>query len=78
MQIKKEDTIISVNTHSLCFIRDIHEGKLSSEVANELKDMSKHKISVQKKSFLNNSVLSLSAREKNLDKFKSKIFPIKI
>ena len=55
-----------------------HEGKLSSEVANELKDMSKHKISVQKKSFLNNSVLSVSAREKNLDKFKSKIFPIKI
>ena len=39
--------------------------------------MNRGKISLQKKSFLNNLDLFLSAREKILNNFKSKIFPIK-
>ena len=39
--------------------------------------MNRGKISLQKKSFLNNLDLFLSTREKILNNFKSKIFPIK-
>ena len=67
----------------IVFLRDIHKGNLSSkdvdkvqnELVKQLSCMSRGKITVEKRSFLNNAVLSLSAREKS--NFKRKISPIK-
>ena len=54
-------------------LKDSHEEQI--RITNELKDMVKGKMSVEKRSFLKNTGLLLSAREKIC--FKSKIFPTK-
>ena len=85
MQQKKENVIILVDTLNLLFLRNIHEEDLSLkdadeeqiQIANELKYIGKGKMSVEKRSFLKNVGLLLSAREKILHNFKSKIFPTK-
>ena len=67
------------------FLRDIHERNLSLKNADkdeiqkaiELKDTSKGKMPVKKIYFLKLARLPLSAREKILNSFKSKIFPTK-
>ena len=51
--------------------------KTQSELFNKLSDMNKSKILVKKRFFINNAELFLSGREKILNNFKSKIFPIK-
>ena len=66
------------------FVTDVHEGNLSLEGAdekqshliNELKDMGKGKIPLEKKSLLNGG-LFLIGREKILNNFKVKTFLIK-
>ena len=45
------------------------------QTASESKDMRKGKMLVEKKSFLKNTGLLLSAREKIVNNFKSKLFP---
>ena len=68
-----------------CFLRDIHKGYLSledadnneSKFATELKNFNKGIKTLEKKSFLNNLGLSFSAREKVLNSFKRRLFPIK-
>ena len=52
-------------------------GEEQIELANELKDMNKGKIPIEKRSLLNNTELLLSKREKNLNNFKIKIFSTK-
>ena len=55
-----------------CFLKDIHKGNLSLknadgeqiQITNELKDMVKGKIPVEKRSFLKNTGLFLIARGK--------------
>ena len=67
------------------FLRNIHEGYLPLENADhkqryfavELKNFEKGKKYI-KKSFLNNLGLLFGAREKIIDNFKSRLFPIKI
>ena len=51
--------------------------KEQSQLFNELKDMGTGKTSVEKKSFLKNARLFLSARETILNNFETKIFPTK-
>ena len=48
-----------------------------NQVVSVLKDTGKGKLPVEKRSFLQNAGLFLSAREKILNNFKSKIFPTK-
>ena len=63
-------------------LRDIHKGNLSLEdadkeqiqLANELNDMSKGKIPIEKGLFLKNAKLVISERENILNNFKDKIF----
>ena len=72
-------------TLPIAFLRDIHEGHLSIERAdnkrsnfpNESKNFEKGTKSFEKKYFLNNLGLLFSAREKFLERFKSRLFPIK-
>ena len=47
------------------------------QIANKSNDISKGKMAAEKISFLKNAGLLLSAREKILNKFKTKIFPTK-
>ena len=69
----------------IAFLRDIHEGNLSIEgadnkqsySANELKNFDKGRKTLDKKSFLNNLGLLISAREKVFNRFKNRLFPIK-
>ena len=69
----------------IVFLRDIHEGHLSIEetdnkqgdFAKELKNFDKGIKTLEKNSFLNNLGLLYSAREKVLNSFKSRLFPIK-
>ena len=69
----------------IVFVRDIQDSKLTFEradneqgrVVNALKGIDKGVKPVEKRSFLNNIGLSLCAREKSIDNFKSRIFPIK-
>ena len=80
-----EKLIILVNIHYLLFLRDIYEGHLSTEGANnkqsnftnELKNFDKGAKILDKKYFLNNLGLLFSAREKVLNSFKIRLFPIK-
>ena len=73
-------------TLPIVFLRDIHEGHLSIENVNrkqsnlaiELQNFEKGTKTLEKKSFLNNLGLLLSAREKVLNSFKGRLFPIKI
>ena len=51
--------------------------KETSKLVNELKSIDKCRKPIVKKSFLKNVSLFLSAKEKVLNNFKSKIFPIK-
>ena len=68
-----------------CFLRDTHVGPLSiekavkkqSNFANELKNFDKGTKALDKKSFTNNLGLLFSAKEKVLNIFKSRLFPIK-
>ena len=54
-----------------------HAEKKQSELSNKLSCVNRGKIPVEKRSLLNNAGLFLSAREKILNNFKSKIFPAK-
>ena len=45
------------------------------QLANELKDIGKGNVTVEKSPFLRNAVLFISARQKILNNFKGKIFP---
>ena len=68
------------------FLRNVHKESLSledadkkqSQLVNKLKGTGKGKILFEKGSFLKNVVLFIGAREKILNNFKSKIYPIKI
>ena len=51
--------------------------KEQNDLVNKLIGIEKGKITVRKRSFLNNTRLFLSAREKSINIFKSKILPIK-
>ena len=51
--------------------------KEKSNFVNKLIDMSQGKIPLEKRYFLNNFGLFLRAREKTLNNFKSKVFPIR-
>ena len=75
-----------VNIHHLVFfLRDIHNGYLSlektdnkqSNFVNELKNFEKGTKTLEKRSFLDNLGLLFSAREKLLDNFQSRLFPMK-
>ena len=68
-------------------LRDIHEGHLSIENANhkqsnlaiKLQNFEKGTRTLEKKSFLKNNLgLLLGTREKVLNSFKGRLFPIKI
>ena len=48
-----------------------------SKLVSKLSDIARGKIPVEKKSFLNNVILFLSAREKILNDFRSNIFSTK-
>ena len=48
-----------------------------SKLVSKLSDIARGKIPVEKKSFLNNVILFLSAREKILNNFRSNIFSTK-
>ena len=82
-----EKLIIWVNIHSLpiVFLSDIDKGYLSlkdaddkqSNFATELKNFDKSIKTIDTKSFLNNLGLFFSTREKVLNNFKSRIFPLK-
>ena len=69
----------------MVFLRDIHEGNLSigkadnkkSYFVNELKSFDKSTKALEKKPFLNNLGLLLSARDKVLNSFKSRLFLLK-
>ena len=75
----------SKNSLPIVFLIHTHKGNVLLEVAyeeqtyllNEVKNISKGKLPVEKRSILKNGKLFLSAREEILNKFKSKIFPIK-
>ena len=77
--------MVSVNTHCLLFFKGYHERNLSLEDAdeenislvNELRGMNRNKAPFEKMSFLSNAKLLLSAREKILNSFESKILPKK-
>ena len=72
-----EKLIILVNIHCSCFLRDIHEWHLSledtdlkwSNFAIALKNFDKSMKKPEKKYFLNNLGLLLSARKKVLNGF---------
>lgn len=64
----------------------MHKGNLSlqdndknkaRQSVSQLKGIAKAKLPIEKRSFLNNTELFLSAREKILNNFKRKRFPIK-
>ena len=67
------------------FFRDAHEGYISLENADlkrgnfaiELKSFEEGTKTIEKKSFLNNLGFLFSAREKALNSFENKLFPIK-
>ena len=67
------------------FLRDIYKGDSSIEKAdnkesnftNELKNFEKDTKTFEEQSFLNNLVFLLSVREKVLNSFKGRLFPIK-
>ena len=75
----------SKNSLPIVFLIYIHKGNVLWEVSyeeqtyllNEVKSISKGKLPVEKRSFLKNERLFLSAREKIINKFKSKVFAIK-
>ena len=78
--------MVSVNIYYLLFSKGYQERNLSLKDAdeenillvNELTDMNRSKVPFVKMSFLNNAKLLLSAREKILNSFKSKILTKKI
>ena len=69
----------------IVFLRDIHEGNLSLEDADykqsnyaaKLKNLGKGKKQLKKSFFKNNLALLFIAKEKIVNKFKSRLFPIK-
>ena len=69
----------------IAFFRDAHEGYISLRNADlkrgnftiELKSFEEATKAIEKKSFLNNLGLLFSAREKALNSFENKLFPIK-
>ena len=69
----------------IVFLRDIYEGHLSiekagnnqSNFANELRNFDKGIKTLENKSFLNKLGSLFGAREKGLNFFKSRLFPIK-
>ena len=71
-----------VNTSCLLFLRDIHEGYVSLQVADdgqskfahEIKNIDEDKKSVEKKFFVNNIGLFLTGREV-FNNFKNRLFP---
>ena len=80
-----EKVTIFMNIFAYCFLRDIHEGHLSlkysddeqSNFAPKLKNLDKSKETIEREFFKNNLGLLFSAKEKVLNKFKSRLFPIK-
>ena len=86
LKYRSERAKMLVNIHHLVFfLRDIHNGYLSlektdnkqSNFVNELKNFEKDTKTLEKRSFLNNLGLLFSAREKLLDNFQSRLFPMK-
>ena len=73
------------NSLPIAFLRDLQEGHLSikgadnkeSNFADQLKNFDKGTKTLDKKSFLHNFGLLFSTKEKVLNSFKSRLFPIK-
>ena len=86
LKYRSERAKMLVNIHHLVFfLRDIHNGYLSlektdnkqSNFVNELKNFERGTKTLEKRSFLDNLGLLFSAREKLLDNFQSRLFPMK-
>ena len=67
----------SKNSVPIVFLIHIHKGNILLETADEEQTYLFNELKSISKSFLKNARLFLSAREKILNNFKNKIFPIK-